>query len=77
MSISRAYTFGEILKQFRVREGMSQQRLADALRVHRNTISNWECGNELPKTRPTVLTLADVLTSGSTRYRRSAPGKFS
>src|SRR5579872_81209 len=61
MSISSGYTFGELLKQFRVREGMSQKDLADALHVHRNTISNWECGNDLPKTRPVVLTLSENL----------------
>ncbi|MGB8345856.1 MAG: NACHT domain-containing protein [Ktedonobacteraceae bacterium] len=61
MSISSGYTFGELLKQFRVREGMSQKDLADALHFHRNTISNWECGNDLPKTRPVVLTLSETL----------------
>ena len=61
MSVSRAYTFGEVLKQFRVRAGLSQQYLAEALHFHRNTISNWECGNDLPKTRPVVLTLAETL----------------
>lgn len=61
MNISSGYTFGELLKQFRVRERMSQKDLADALHVHRNTIGNWECGNDLPKTRPIVLTLSEAL----------------
>jgi transcriptional regulator with XRE-family HTH domain len=61
MSISRVYTFGEVLKQFRVRTGFSQQHLAEVLHLHRNTISNWECGNDLPKTRPVVLTIAEAL----------------
>ena len=59
--MSGEHTFGDLLKQFRVRERMNQTELAEALHVHRNTISNWECGKDLPRTRSIVQDLADEL----------------
>ena len=67
--MSGEYKFDVLLKQFRVREGMSQKELADELAdelkdvppFHRNTISNWERGKNLPKTRKIVQALAKVL----------------
>ena len=61
MDIAGEYTFSELLKQFRVRERMSQQQLAEHLGVHRNTIGAWERGDWLPHDRPLVLELAQVL----------------
>ena len=55
------YTFSELLKQFRVRERLNQQDLAKQIGVHRNTIVAWEQGSYLPKTRPRVLELAQIL----------------
>ena len=55
------YVFGELLRGFREREGISQVRLRQALRVHRNTISAWEPSQYLPKTREMVLVLAETL----------------
>lgn len=52
------YAFGDVLKSFRRRKQLSQQALANLLGVHRNTISNWERGNFLPKSKTMVLELA-------------------
>ena len=43
------YVFGELLKQFRIRQGMEQQELASQLGVHRNTIVAWEGSENLPE----------------------------
>jgi transcriptional regulator with XRE-family HTH domain len=61
MGISESYTFSELLKQFRVRSGLSQEELGKRLSVHRNTISAWERGLNLPETRGMVLELARAL----------------
>ncbi len=55
------YVFGELLKQFRIRQGMEQQELASQLGVHRNTIVAWEGSENLPRTRKKVLDLAKTL----------------
>ena len=53
--------FGELLGQFRTRSRMSQQKLANELHVHRNTVSAWENGNIRPQHRDTVVQLARLL----------------
>lgn len=55
------YAFGDVLKSFRQRKQLSQQALANLLGTHRNTISNWERGNFLPKSKTMVLELARLL----------------
>lgn len=55
------YTFGELLKGFRQREGLTQKELANSLGVHRNSISDWERGSYLPGTRDMALDLAEAL----------------
>ena len=55
------YTFGELLRGFRRREGLSQETLADKLGVHRNSISDWERNAYLPRTRQMVLDLSEAL----------------
>jgi transcriptional regulator with XRE-family HTH domain len=54
-------TFGQVLKAFRKRRGLTQQQLATAIGMHRNAISRWEQGNFLPESKGTVLELAKVL----------------
>lgn len=61
MDKSPKYTFSELLKQFRAREDITQQELAERVPVHRNTIVTWENGSGLPKTRPAVEALAQAL----------------
>jgi transcriptional regulator with XRE-family HTH domain len=53
-----ASSFGDLLKLFRKRKGLSQQHLADSLQVHRNTVGAWERGDRLPDTRGIVLEIA-------------------
>jgi transcriptional regulator with XRE-family HTH domain len=55
------YAFGELLRGFRQREGMTQRELADRLGVHRRTVSDWERSEYLPRTREMVLDLAETL----------------
>lgn len=56
------FTFGERLKQFRVRAGLEQHELANDIGVHRNTISKWENNYFLPDSPERVLDLAKALT---------------
>lgn len=57
------YTFAERLRGFRTREDrkLTQQALADKLGASRRTISDWERGLYLPKTREMALDLAEAL----------------
>ena len=55
------HTFGELLRGFRRREDLSQETLADKLGVHRNSISDWERDEYLPRTRQMVLDLSEAL----------------
>ena len=53
--------FGEKLRQFRVASGLSQQKLADAVGVTRQTIYHYESRGRYCKDIPTVKRLANVL----------------
>ncbi|GCE10045.1 FxSxx-COOH system tetratricopeptide repeat protein [Dictyobacter aurantiacus] len=53
--------FGMLLKHFRKHRHVTQQQLAEALGVHRNTIGRWEEGSYLPESRTLVLDLARCL----------------
>jgi transcriptional regulator with XRE-family HTH domain len=55
------HTFGELLKGFRQREGLSQQELGYVVKRGRTTISAWERSLYLPDTRDVVLALEDAL----------------
>src|SRR5690348_12324394 len=54
-------TFGMLLKQFRKRQHLTQQQLAQALGLHRNTIGRWEEGSFLPESKALILELARCL----------------
>lgn len=41
-------TFGQAIKFWRRKVGLSQRKLAEALGVTRNTIQNWESYNDVP-----------------------------
>lgn len=62
MDASEEYTFAELLRQFRVREGMSQGNLADNLGVHRNTVGAWERGDYLPETTEMIRKITEELS---------------
>ena len=51
--------FGLTLKRFRMKQGITQEQLADLMGVSRNTIVNWE--TRTPPSRDTSLQLAEVL----------------
>src|SRR5207248_1557472 len=53
--------FGEILKQFRLRQGMKQQELAKALGIHQHTISAWERGLDVPVTPERIIQITKAL----------------
>lgn len=45
-STQRLFRSGELIAKARDDAGMTQQQLADALGVHRNTIGRWEADND-------------------------------
>jgi len=55
-------SFGELVKALRLRRHHTQQRLADALGVHRSTVFRWEQGTYLPESKAQVLELARALS---------------
>src|SRR2546421_12623503 len=55
------YTFAELLRGFRKREGLSQHELAEASLISPATISTWERSHYLPDSREKVLALAEIL----------------
>jgi len=60
------------LKGFRQEYGLTQQQLADALEISRNTVKAWERGD--PRRRPHVLMVEAVvtrLTAWATELQRS------
>lgn len=59
--ITTPSSFGDHLRRFRKRKNLTQQRLADLIGVHRNTVSGWERGDYLPESRTTVLETAQQL----------------
>ena len=65
MSTVAGFTFGEWLRQFRVRAELSRQELADEIGVHLHTVSAWERGDYLPRNRDRVLELAQALVLGN------------
>ncbi len=55
-------SFGVQIKTFRKRHHLTQQRLAEAIGVHRSTLINWEQGSFLPTSKTMVLELARHLS---------------
>ena len=43
-------TFGERLRRLRKKSGLTQEKLAEQIKVHAVTISKWETDEQLPKT---------------------------
>lgn len=60
------YVFGELLREFRAREGLTQLELASKLQVSRTTINAWEHSKYLPRYREDVLRLAEALNLSNT-----------
>jgi len=55
------FSFGALLKTFRKRRFLTQQRLAETLKIHRSTLIRWEQGDYLPESKAMVLELARCL----------------
>lgn len=56
-----AFVFGELVKGFRERIGLTQQELADEMGTSRSGVSAWERSLHLPDSREVVLRLSEVL----------------
>lgn len=68
-------TFGEKLRESRVKKGMTQSELAKAANLGLNTISNYESGKTYPKKREIYETLASILNV-SADYLRNETEEF-
>jgi tetratricopeptide (TPR) repeat protein/DNA-binding XRE family transcriptional regulator len=69
-------SFGELLKAFRTRAGLTQQQLADELEIHRNTIGTWERDEYLPESKALVLALARCLRLNDHEARHLLEASF-
>lgn len=69
-------TFGTLLRQFRKRQHLTQQQLAKALGLHRNTIGRWEEGSFLPESKTLILELARCLHLTELEARRLLDASF-
>ena len=63
--------FPAVLRAFRAKYGVSQQRLAQRLQIARNTVKAWEHGD--PRRQPHILTREGVLAR-LTVYERELHG---
>ena len=63
--------FPAVLRAFRAKYGVSQQRLAERLQIARNTVKAWEHGD--PRRQPHILTKEGVLAR-LTVYERELHG---
>jgi len=63
--------FPAVLRAFRRKYGVSQQRLAERLQIARNTVKAWEHGD--PRRQPHILTREGVLAR-LTVYERELHG---
>lgn len=62
------HTFAELLTGFRTRARVSQEQLANALRCSRNTISNWERGNYIPRDSDTLEKIREYFNLATGEY---------
>ena len=60
-------TFGEKLQKLRIREGLSQDALAELLNVSRQAVSRWERDETMPETERSSAS-ATTSTSPPTIY---------
>src|SRR6266700_4304907 len=69
-------TFGELLRAFRKRSGLTQQQLATEVGVHRNAIGRWELGDFLPENKRMVLELTRLLKLNALEARQFLEASF-
>ena len=48
---------GNVLRELREKQGLTQAQLASQLQVHQTAVSQWECGRTFPD-RATIIKLA-------------------
>src|SRR5262249_50068661 len=63
-------SFGPLLRTLRKRLRLTQQQLAQAVGMHRHTVSRWEQGEVLPSGKAVVLELARKLHLDPQETRR-------
>ena len=64
--------FGDKLKQYRLKEGLSQEQLAEKIGVSRQAITKWETKRGLPDIENVIIVLDDIDTNpGHIRIRKS------
>lgn len=56
------YVFGELLRGFRQREGISRAALAEKLGISANTIGNWERSDYLPRHPEAIIQIGDMFS---------------
>lgn len=62
MALQETMTYSEWLRLKRGRSQLSQDELADAIGISKQTVSNWETGKSIPKLTPRqTLILCDKL----------------
>jgi tetratricopeptide (TPR) repeat protein/DNA-binding transcriptional regulator YiaG len=74
--LSHLDTFGELLRAFRKRQGLTQQQVATGIGMHRNAIGHWELGDFLPESKGTVLALARFLHLNAPEARQFLEASF-
>lgn len=70
------YSFGALLKSFRERKKFTQQQLATAIGIHRNTIGRWEQGDFLPENKGIVLEIVQKLHLSNQEGRQLLEASF-
>lgn len=76
-----SFVFGELLKGFRERAGLTQQELAEDLGMTRGSVGAWERSLNLPDSREVVLKLGQLLylseqETDSLLYQAQFPPEF-
>ncbi len=56
------FTFAELLRSYRERASLAQAELAQALLIHRNTLSGWERGQYRPRSPEQIMRIATELS---------------
>ena len=57
--MKKRIAFGENLRKYREKSGLTQEKLAEMLKFSAKSVSKWECGNGLP-TAETIVSIAEV-----------------
>lgn len=69
-------SFGALLRNFRERRKITQQQLATAIGLHRNTIGRWEQGDFLPESKVIVVEIARKLLLNDEEGRQLIGASF-